>query len=161
MSIRQFNASYILAEDRILMRVTLEGDEEYRFWLTRACLRGFFRQVDAWLVPRDDTTAAAVQAFQREAGVARADYQSPLRPGETLPLGDTPVLVEAIDVDTSDESIHIAMALADKRQADFNITGDVLVGVHHLLEQAARVADWGILTASFGGAAGPMPSLLH
>jgi hypothetical protein len=161
MSIRQFNASYILAEDRILMRVTLESDEEYRFWLTRACLRGFFRQVDTWLVPPDDSTAAAVQAFQREAGLAQADYQSPLRPGERLPLGDAPVLVEAIDVDADDDSIHIAMALADKRQADFSITGDVLVGVHHLLEQAARVGDWGLLTTTFGGSPGSAPTLLH
>jgi len=160
MSIRQFNASYILAEDRILMRVTLEGDEEYRFWLTRASLRGFFRQVDAWMAPRDDATAAAVQAFQREAGVAQADYQSPLRPGEKLPLGDAPVLVEAIDVDADGDSIHVNMALADKRQADFTITGDVLVGVHHLLEQAARVADWGIPTTTYGAAV-PAPSLLH
>jgi hypothetical protein len=160
MSIRQFNASYILAEDRILMRVTLEGEEEYRFWLTRACLRGFFRQVDAWLAPRDDSTAAAVQAFQREAGVAQADFQSPLRPGERLPLGDAPVLVEAIDVDAGVESIHIAMTLADKRQADFNITGDVLVGVHHLLQQAARVADWGIHTTILG-TAGPATGRLH
>ncbi len=160
MSIRQFNASYILAEDRILMRVTLETDEEFRFWLTRACLRGFFRQVDAWLAPRDDSTAAAVQAFQREAGIAQADFQSPLRPGEKLPLGAAPVLVEAIDVDAGGESIRVAMTLADKRQADFNITGDVLVGVHHLLQQAARVADWGIQTTAFGGAV-PAAGRLH
>lgn len=160
MSIRQFNASYLPAEDRILMRVTMASDEEYRFWLTRACLRGFFRQVDAWLAPRDMSNAATVQAFQREAGIAQADFQTPLRPGESLPLGDAPVLVESIDVEAGSESVCIAMTLADKRQANFNISGDVLVGVHHLLRQTVQAADWGILTESFTVAA-PTAARLH
>lgn len=144
MSLRQFNAGYVPAEDRILMRVTLSSNEEFRFWLTRACLRGFFDQVESWLAPRDSLPQAVIEAFQREAGVAKADFATPLTPGENLPLGETPLLVQSIQLDSRSESIHVVMALTDGRQADFVIDGDVLVGVQYMLRQAVQAADWGL-----------------
>jgi hypothetical protein len=160
-TIRQFNATYLAEEDRILLRVTLASDEEFRFWLTRACLRGFFRQVEAWLTPDNASAAAAVKAFQREAGVARADFQSPLQPGETFPLGEAPVLVKAIDIDTDigGQSVRVTLQLVGNRQGNFNINDEILSSVHAMLKQAVQVADWGIATTTF--AATPVPAAMR
>lgn len=145
MSIRQFNASYVATEDRILLRVTLESDEEFRFWLTRAGLKSLFQQVDAWLAPAGALAGDALKAFQREAGAARADFETPLSAGEIFPLGEVPLLVESIRMAASGDDIEIMMQLADHHQANFNITDDVLVGLQHMLRQAAQAADWGIV----------------
>jgi hypothetical protein len=144
MSLRQFNAGYVPAEDRILMRVTLSSNEEFRFWLTRACLRSFFGQVETWLAPQDSLPQTAVEAFQREAGVAKADFATPLMPGESLPLGETPLLVQSIDLDSGGASIRLVMTLIDGRQANFGLGGDVLVAIQYMLRQAVQAADWGL-----------------
>jgi hypothetical protein len=146
MSLQQFNATYMPVEDRILMRVTLTSREEFRFWLTRICLRGFFQQVETWLAPQDELPQSAIAAFQREAGVAKADFATPLTPGENLPLGEMPVLVQSIKIDVRGEPVHLVMALPDSRQADFAISGDVLVGIQYMLKQAVQAADWGLST---------------
>lgn len=148
MSIRQFNASYVATEDRILLRVTLEGEEEFRFWLTRAGLKALFRQVDAWLAPASATAEAALQAFRREAGAARADFQTPHQPGQSFPLGETPVLVEAVTMAGDGDDVQVLMQLAGGHQARFDLTGDVLLGMQQLLQQAGQAADWGLAPAT-------------
>ena len=35
MGIKQLNGGYVPAEDRILLRVSTDANEEFRFWLTR------------------------------------------------------------------------------------------------------------------------------
>ena len=144
MSIRQFNAGYSAVEDRILFRVAMVNKDEYRFWLTRQCLRAFLPQVDRWLAPQNGTPQAAIDSFRREAAVAGADFQTPLAPGDNLPLGEVPVLVQAMRLDTG-KGIHVVLTLADGREADFGITGEVLVGIQHMLKQAVTAADWGML----------------
>jgi hypothetical protein len=160
MSIRQFNAGYQPDEDRILLRVTLAGDEEFRFWLTRACLRGFFRQIDAWLRPDDASASAAIQAFQREAGVARADFRTPLKPGERFPLGETPLLVKSIAIDAADKVVHVTFRLAGNQQANFNINDEILASVHAMLKQAVVAADWGLAVEAMP-VVGSAPARLH
>ena len=143
MSIRQFNAGYVAAEDRVLLRVTLGNGDEYRFWLTRAVLRGFLGESGRWLGPRDETPAAAVEAFRREAALASADFATPLTPGEHLPLGEQPVLVSAMRLATED-GVHVVLTLIDGRNADFNLNADILAAVCVMLKQAVAAADWAL-----------------
>ena len=144
MSIRQFNAGYAPVEDRVLFRVAMANNDEYRFWLTRNVLRGFFAQVEQWLAPRDASTQAAVESFRREAAVAGADFDTPLTPGDHLPLGEVPLLVSTMRL-TVDHGVHVVLTLADGREADFGLSTEVLVGIRHMLKQAVTAADWGLL----------------
>lgn len=146
MSIRQFNAGYVPGEDRILLRVAMRNGDEYRFWLTRAAVRGFLGQVEQWLAPRDASATAAVASFQREAAVAAADFETPLTPGSQLPLGEVPLLVSAMRLVT-DRGVHVVLTLANGQQADFGLNDEVLVGIRYMLVQAAAAADWGLLAA--------------
>ena len=46
MSIKQFNGSYVLNEDRLLFRFNTSDDSEYRFWLTRRITLFFLAATD-------------------------------------------------------------------------------------------------------------------
>lgn len=144
MKIHQFNAGYNRLEDRLLLRVGMNDGSEFRFWLTRACLREFFGWVDQWLAPADITPAAARQAFQREAAAAGGDFETPLQVGESFPLGEVPVLVEAIRVESEDQVLRLLMHLADRRTVTLHLNEELMAGIHQVIRQAVQGADWGL-----------------
>lgn len=147
MKIRQFNAGYNRAEDRILFRVGMDDDSEFRFWLTRACLKDFLGWVDAWLSPADGTPAAALKAFQREAAAAGGDFKTPMQSGQSFPLGEAPALVSSLAVATEARQVRLLLHLTDRRTVTLHLTEVLLVNVHHVLRHAIQNADWGLAAA--------------
>lgn len=148
MAIRQVNAGYVAAEDRILLRVTLTEGDELRFWLTRASLRAFVGQAAAWLAATDGSPAAAMQAFKREAAAAQADFATPLQQGETFPLGKLPILVEDLRLESEGATARLLLRLLDKRAVTLHLDEKALAGIQHLLRQAVAAADWGLVVAA-------------
>lgn len=147
MAIRQVNASYVPVEDRILLRVTMSEGDEYRFWLTRACLREFAPQATAWIAAADHApAAAAVTAFKREAAAAQADFSTPMQQGENFPLGKTPLLVETLRLESAGAKAGLLLSLIDKRVVTLHLDENALAGVQRLLQQAISGADWALPT---------------
>ncbi len=165
MTIRQFNVTYSADEDRMLLRAILTNNEEYRFWLTRASLKPFFQFIEQWLQPANSLPAEAVKAFHREASVAGADFQTPLKPGEIFPIGETPVLVRKIDVQTEPGSpaVRLILKIPENRLATFNIDEQVLASLNALLQKAVRGTDWGLVSGGINPSVveGPGGGLLH
>ena len=144
MTIRQVNATYVAPEDRILLRVTMTEGDEFRFWLTRASLRDFGPQAAAWISAADGTPAAAVQAFKREAAAAQADFSTPLKQGEKFPLGEAPILVEALRLESEGAKARLQLHLLDKRVVTLHLDETALAGIQRLLQQAIGGADWAL-----------------
>ena len=144
MPICQLNVSYFDSEDRILLRVAMTEGDELRFWLTRAGLRTFVPQVTAWLSAADGSPGAAVRAFKLEAAAAQADFSNALLPGETFPLGEAPILVESLRLESEDTSTRLQLHLQDKRVVTLHLDEEALAGLQKLLNDTARAADWGL-----------------
>ncbi|MBI4986528.1 MAG: hypothetical protein HZC24_14600 [Rhodocyclales bacterium] len=144
MGIRQVNASYVGSEDRILLRVTMDEGDELRFWLTRAVLRSFALQAAAWLTAADATQAAAVRAFKREAAAAQADFATPLKAGESFPLGAAPILATSLRLESAEGESRLVLSLIDKRAVTLHLDEEALAGIQRLIHQTAAAAEWGL-----------------
>ena len=152
MKVQQFNASHVRKEDRVLLRVVMDTGDELRFWLTRACLKEFMGQIEAWLAPSDGSPDAILKSFQREAAVNKGDFSTPLKAGENFPLGEAPVLVESMRVETEGSAVRLLLQLVNRHVATFNLNEDVLVSVHYVLRKAMLAADWGLVAAETAAA---------
>ena len=98
MSIKQLNATYLLQEDRILFRINTEDKTEFSFLLTRRVAL-FILAASEHLVEKvleqkhDPATAKAVADFEKK-NLISSDMKGPeFEPGETFPLGESPILV--------------------------------------------------------------------
>ena len=79
MSIKQLNASYVAKEDRVVLRITTNDDNEYRLLLTRAMVKellGLVRHVQLAQAVRPQPTPLAAEnaAFQQKLQLAHARF---------------------------------------------------------------------------------------
>lgn len=102
MSIKQFNGTYLVNEDRILFRFNTHNQEEYRFWFTRRVTLFVLAATSHLLVKNlekmhSPDTAKAINTFQSEAiySAVKNENQSTkvYESGLHFPLGFDPILV--------------------------------------------------------------------
>ena len=104
MSIKQFNATYLAPDDRLLFRFNTLEDAEFRFWLTRRVTL-FILAATAHLIVRNleqthsPEAAKAIADFEKEAvqvsrggtaGESQNTSNDQYQPGGKYPLGADP-----------------------------------------------------------------------
>ncbi|MEI7764597.1 MAG: hypothetical protein WCI85_15275 [Comamonadaceae bacterium] len=161
MTIHQLQASYVLEQDRILVRMNTLAGEELRLWLTRRMVRNLFPhmlQVTADLVAdqaqgasHDGADRNALTQFKKQESLQKADFHTPFNSqAASLPIGDAPLLASRVHVTVCDGGalrIGFEEDVADaatKRSFEVTLGQDLLHGFMHLLEAALQQADWGI-----------------
>ena len=161
MNIHQVNVSYVVEQDRLLIRINSQGGEEFRIWLTRrfglqlmpALEHSSQEQLCAQLpaldpaAPQDKQRQQMVRNFQAEAAAYQGDYQTPFRDQPSaLPLGEEPLLVTEIKLSPLREG-KLETALFEKlphRQREMQLVMDVTLtqGLLQLLHQAIKGSGW-------------------
>ena len=169
MSIKQINATYLVNEDRILLRFNTPEEAEYRLWITRrvglfmlvATTHLLTKQLEQSHAP---DTAKAIDAFEKEALVEASkianttpnEYQS----GIQFPLGAEPILVmdvscsllqnNASDSSNSDaitssnqDIISIDFALPGGANLNLKLASNMVRAITLLLDQLRQQAGWG------------------
>ena len=92
MGIKQLNGGYVPAEDRILLRVSTDAGEEFRFWLTRpitAHLLAANRTIAARVAAQKFTpqVAQTVTEFEQQAVAQQTKLDNEFEPGSTFQIG--------------------------------------------------------------------------
>jgi hypothetical protein len=149
MGIKQLNATYVAREDRILLRVTTEAKEEFRFWLTRPITGQFLAAINSALpnplakryAPH---VAPSVTAFEREAMHAQSALEEKFAPGETLPLGEVPRLVTRLTVTVQADDVLLDFVLAKGPGVTLRLTRSLAQQVGVLVDGVQRSATWGL-----------------
>lgn len=169
MKINQINFSYVVLEDRLLFRVNTTDKTECRMWLTRAMsirLSELLNQTVKINLQQmqPDLAQPAIQAmeeFQREAVISRADYQTSFTSeGATFPLGEQPLLVAAIILDNSTAVPALAFQLVGGQRLNLAIDYKLGMAVGKLLADVLqRTSDWGLELAQNPPTAGA--TLMH
>ena len=168
----QFDACYNTAHDRILLRITNTGGEEYRLWLTRRFCRSLLREfkvkVSAYrlstesmeedcrettlAVPDDSGGAIALQAdIQQELVAARQDFGQTFHPGDQFPLGRQGELVEQVDLTPNGKgpgNHALSFRSVEGQLLTLAVTPELLNSIFEVIERVTKQADWGLITTS-------------
>jgi hypothetical protein len=149
MGIKQLNASYVRTEDRILLRVTTEAREEFRFWLTRPVAGDLLtalrvttmRPLVQKFKPR---IAQTIAAFEQEAVHSQTRLDDKFVPGDTLPLGEAPRLIVKLEVTEKADDLQLQLTLANGPGITLRLTGQLAQQFGMLVASAQKRASWGL-----------------
>ena len=169
MSIKQINATYLVNEDRILLRFNTPEEAEYRLWITRRVALFILAATTHLLTQKLEQTytaetAKAIDTFEKEALVeaskianaAPNEYQS----GIQFPLGSEPILVmdvscsllqnnasEGNNTDANSSGNHdiisIDFVLPGGANLNLKLASTMVRAITLLLDQLRQQAGWG------------------
>jgi hypothetical protein len=157
MSIKQFNATYLANDDRLLFRFNTLEDTEFRFWFTRRVTLFILAATSHLLVKNLEQThspeaAKAIAEFEVEAVKTNVGQQVSANadayvPAGTYPLGADPLLV--MDVKCSFEKqgeedlLSLDLVLPGGANINLKMAGPTLQAMCLLLNQLRKHAAWG------------------
>ena len=161
MNIHQVNVTYVVAHDRLLLRINSLAGEEFRAWLTRRLalklLPHFSRtareQVQQHLSPPAAGASLTLQRqqllenFQKEAEVYEGDFETPYQDQATqLPMGEQPLLVTEVTFTPLADAkvqVHLIERLP-KQQRDLQLIMDPALSqaLLKLLHQGLKASGW-------------------
>lgn len=182
MTIKQFNATYLAHDDRLLFRFNTTEDTEFRFWFTRRVTL-FILAASSHLVVKNleqnhgPEVAKAIAEFSKEAvqveksgqGASQVDaYQ----PANTYPLGADPLLVMDVkcsfEKQDSEDLLSLDLSLPGGANINLKMVGTTLQAMCLLLNQLREHAAWGevppvqeVSTAAPEGSEKPPKPLMH
>lgn len=153
MIIQKINGTYIVDQDRILLRMSSTAHEELRLWITRrTCLNllAELSKTSVKIVENDHkvapSTAKIIDQFNQETLSRNVDYRVPFEPKIKLPLGHDPILIKAIQwrtlPDLPDGSFNIAWDLMNGKVISTPLNALKLNAFRLLIEKLILEAHW-------------------
>jgi len=147
MGIKQLNGGYVAAEDRILLRLSTDAREEFRFWLTRPItvqLRAAIHAAAARTIAQKypPQIAQTVAEFEQQVVQARTRLDDEFLPGAILPLGDAPALVVKLTAAEKADALSLDLRLQNGKNFNLCLPGRLAQQVGVLLDQLQKNANW-------------------
>jgi hypothetical protein len=157
MTIKQLNATYLAADDRLLFRFNTVEDKEFRFWFTRRVTLFILAATQHLIVKSLEQThspeaAKALAEFGKEAvHISKGDQGEPrvdgYVPANQYPLGADPVLVVdvkcALEKQGQEEVLSMDLLLPGNANINLKLAGPILQAMCILLNQLREHAVWG------------------
>lgn len=142
MQIRQLQIANDHLQDRLVLRVATQADEEYRVWLTRRFLRELWPHL-AGLLGKLTTPAPAMAEMEV---AEQASFEQPFGDDNaTYPLGSSPLLTSEIKFDTlSDGNFSLTFREGRERSFQLGLTPDLLQALCAMLRAGAEQAQWNL-----------------
>ncbi len=150
-TLHQLNLTVSTEEDRLLLRLSTSGKNEYRLWLTRRFVRALWSVLikAAERQPgvgeqSDEEVRKALLSFQHDAAVKDADFKTVYKAGDfECPLGETPVLLTGAQLKTSRSgAVDLTLQTADDRSLSVRLDPKLLHSLCSILSAAAKKAEW-------------------
>lgn len=169
MPIKQFNASYLVNEDRILFRFNTQDQAEYRLWFTRRVTLFILAATSHLLVKKLEKAhsrdaARAISEFEKQAikdtSIDQIKDAKTFIPGTHFPIGADSLLVmdvscslaknveqlayiQNVDDKQLDDAVSIDFILPGGANLNLKLSESLLNGVCALLDQLRQSAGWG------------------
>lgn len=159
MNIHQLSLNHDALQDRLLLRINTTGKEELRVWLTRRLALGLQPHLERLgleaLKPqasvetpvRNEETRQMLAEFKQQENLRKADFATPYKEAENLPLGADPLLITDIQMNPQADG-SILLVFQEKfgppphRGFQAKVKADLIVGLQQLLHEAIVKADW-------------------
>lgn len=159
MNIHQLSVHHDERQDRLLLRLNTQDQQEFRFWLTR--------RMTLRLIPAIEQSAMRLEASQpgvaatdtpsknlltelkRDSFLGKADFATPFKNHATeWPLGAEPMLITDVHLSIrSGGALEVSFEdKSDPEQAktcQLYLQVSLVHGMVHLIQQASKKAAWG------------------
>lgn len=164
MNIHQLSVHHDERQDRLLLRLNTQDQQEFRFWLTR--------RMTLRLMPAIEQSAVRLEAAQpgvaatdapsqhlltelkRDAFLKKADFATPFETRATQwPLGAEPLLITDAHL-TIKPGGALEIAFEDKsdpaqaRACQLHLQVSLVHGMVHLIKQAIEKAEWSAVSSA-------------
>ncbi len=157
MTIKQFNATYLANDDRLLFRFNTSEDTEFRFWFTRRVTLFILAATSHLLVKKLEQShtseaAKAIAEFGEEAVKKEQEQREAVnpetyQPASAYPLGADPVLVMdvkcAFEKQDAEDMLSLDLVLPGGANINLKMAGPTLQAMCLLLNQLREHAAWG------------------
>ena len=142
MQLRQLQISNDGVQDRLILRIGTQANEEFRAYFTRRFLRQIWPHLTAMLAGHLASTTTASPPVIGE----NPDYEQPFQEdGVTFPLGSTPLLVsEAILEPCGEGAARLILREGRERSINLDLNNELLQVFCTMLRAANEHAEWGL-----------------
>ncbi len=147
----QIQISFVAGEDRLLLRVSTQNQEEFRCWLTRRFVKAIRPALAQALAaqPRiqtqtDPLAKQELLRFEHEVARQSSDFATPYKGlSRALPLGEAPVLLTRGQI-RPQEGGGVTLTLAPDQGGgiDLALNPTLLHSFLALLDQTLLGSDW-------------------
>ena len=158
MNIHQLSVNHDERQDRLLLRLNTQDQQEFRFWLTRRMALRLLPAIEQSAVrleaahqgvaATDGPSQNLLSELKRDAFLKKADFATPFDNHATLwPLGAEPLLITDAQL-TIKPGGSLAIAFEDKsdpaqaRACQLHLQVSLVHGMLHLIQQAIEKAEW-------------------
>jgi hypothetical protein len=156
MRLERIRIEFDAEQDRLLMRILIDGGSEVLLWLTRRCVKRFWQALlkmaewkPAIRLQASEEARTAVLHFEHEKALQEVKFS---RPGEgeplraeprAQPLGPEPLLITRIQARRMpDGRTQVAMLPTEGQGAHLSLSDNLLHGVMRLIQSAVAKAEW-------------------
>jgi hypothetical protein len=157
MGIKQFNATYLAPDDRLLFRFNTLENAEFRFWFTRRVTLFILAATQHLIVKNLEHThsaeaAKAIADFSKEVMQLNPDTQGASKvdayqPAANYPLGADPLLVMdakcQLEKQGLEDTLSLDLVLPGGANINLKMAGPTLQAMCALLNQLREHAQWG------------------
>lgn len=144
MSIRQLQIAHDAVQDRLLLRVATQADEEFRVWLTRRLLRELWPHLSRLTSHPPQPLPPSDRGETTRSPAAAPHFEEPFRDDKaTYPLGSSPLLTSEVKMDTHpDGTVHMTFREGRERSFELTLTADLLHAFLSMLRATTDQAQW-------------------
>lgn len=141
MAVRQLQVANDSVQDRLILRIATDSNEEIRIFLTRRFLREVWPHLSRMLGSQlAHATTASAGAPDHEP----ASFEQPFKEDNpTYPLGSTPLLASEVTFEgTGNDLTRLILREGRERSFSLNLTGELLQALCSMLRAASEQAKW-------------------
>ena len=151
--LEQIQITYAAAQDRLLMRLSTQDREEFRFWLPRRFVKVLRTHLSKSLsthariqVQADPAAKRELLNLEREQAVQAADFKTPYKAQyKSLPLGDEPLVLTRFRLQPRDNGSIVLTGGPERGDGiDLALNPHLVHSFIALMDNALKAADWNL-----------------
>lgn len=146
--LHQINISHDSKEDRLLLRVSTGGGDEYRLWLTRRYTGLLMSVLNKEMDKHGGVPSVAgseESTKMLKSGALDKKYEN--TNASSYPLGEAGVLAFRINTRNTEDGILVLELLPEKGKGiTLNLNKSLLYMMHNILTQGITKANWSLQT---------------
>ena len=145
--------SFVPLQDRILMRMSTVSSEGFQFWLTRRFVKllwplllNMLAKDNLVLLQESEEAKKEVMSFLQEEAAQNMDFSQSFEENfDSMPLGDTPVLLAKAGAKTNEAGAQVLSLHPESGQGiDLALNQQLLHSICKLLQDTVSKTDWDI-----------------